>query len=190
MANSPTLVTPPGILSFPNFFTPRAPAPGVDPRFSCTLIVDEAGMKSAEYKALSDAIIACAYEEFGKNVVLSQVHFPIRKSEEKENLQGYLPGTKFFAAWSKKPPGIVDAALREVTDPNGVWAGQVVRLSLSPFAYSHTGKKGVSLGLRNVQILNTTTPRLDGRGSPEGDFGKVALPAGYAVQEADEEVPF
>jgi hypothetical protein len=190
MANSPTLLTPKGILSFPNFFTPRAPAPGADPRYSCVVIFDEEGMKTAEYKALSDAIIQCAYDEFGKNVNLNQLHFPIRKSEEKSHLQGYLPGTKFVSAWTKKQPGIVDAALREITDPNAIFAGQVVRISVSPFAYSNSGNRGVSLGLRNVQLLKADMPRLDGRGSPEGDFGKAPLPAGIEAEMADEEVPF
>ena len=36
-----SLMTPYGLLSFPNLFTPRAPAEGAEPRYSINLVFDE-----------------------------------------------------------------------------------------------------------------------------------------------------
>jgi len=45
-----------------------------------------------------------------------------------------------------------------------------VRASVTAFAYDRPESKGVSFGLNNIQLLDGTTPRLDGRKAAEDEF--------------------
>jgi len=172
---SNAMQTPIGTLSFPHLFTPRPPAAGAEPRFSIALIFDEEAQKSPQMKALKAEIVACAKEEFGENVDLKTLHLPFRKGEEKE-YAGYDDGTVFISPWSKQRPGLVDARLQEIIDPNDVFPGQKARATVRPFPYSNSGNKGVSLGLNNVQITDANQPRLDGRVAATNDFDAVDAP--------------
>jgi hypothetical protein len=60
--------------------------------------------------------------------------------------------------------------------PEELWAGQLVRANVTPFAWINSGKKGVSFGLNHIQIIRTDTPRIDGRASAASVFddGEVA----------------
>ena len=64
-----------------------------------------------------------------------------------------------------------------------VYAGQKVRCQVTPFAWLNTGKKGVSFGLNNVQIVKADAPRIDGRVAANKPFDAI-------VEEEDEEIPF
>ena len=54
--------------------------------------------------------------------------------------------------------------------PEQVWAGQLVRANVTPFAWLNSGKRGVSLGLNHIQIIRTDTPRIDGRAPANAVF--------------------
>jgi hypothetical protein len=181
------VLTPPGLLSFPSLFQPRPPAPGAEPRYSAAIVFDEEAQKSEAFQTLGQMIIDCAKAEFGQNVNLKSLRFPIRDAAEKE-YSGFGPGKKFIQPWTKNRPGLVDANLDPITDPSAVWGGQIVRASVTPFAYATSGNKGVALGLRHIQVLRMDMPRLDGRGTAEGDFGNAPLPKGFDTPAED--MPF
>lgn len=185
-----SIVTAPGLLAFPTLFTPKPRFPGSDPVFSSILVFSAEAQKTAEYKALKDACIQAAKDEFGSAFNAAATRWPFRKGEEKPNYAGFEPGTVFVSCWTKNKPGVIDASLNEVNDPAAVWAGQIARFSVTPFAYNTSGNKGVSLGLRNVQLLRMDTARLDGRANAKSDFGSAAVPAGFEAEAAEEEMPF
>jgi len=166
------IMTPYGLLSFPNLFTPRAPAEGTEPRYSINLVFDEKAQKAPEYIAMQKAVIACAKEEFGDDVNLKGLRLPFRDAGEKE-YAGYNDGDMFVSAWTKQKPGLVNAQRSEILDPSDVWAGQLARATIKPFAYNVSGNKGVSFALNNVQIVKKDMPRLDGRKAAEDDFDEV-----------------
>jgi hypothetical protein len=176
-------------MSFPTFFTAKAPAPGQEPRFSGVLIFDAAAQATEEFKRIKAAIVECAKEEWGQNVNLSALRLPIRKNEEKSHLAGYSAGGVFITAWTKARPGIIDTEGNEIIDPSLVWAGQKAQFSISPFAYTNSGNKGVSFGLRNVLIVDGSGPRLDGRAPAKSDFAGVAGFSSGGSTAADE-LPF
>lgn len=182
------IITPAGLLAFPTLFTAKPRFQGTEPVFSATIIFSAEAQATPEYKALKDAVIQCAKDEFGSSYNPAQLKWPFKKGEDKPGYAGFDPGTIYISAWTKNKPGIIDASMNEVADPAAVWAGQIARFSLSPFAYNTSGAKGVSLGLRNVQLLRMDTPRIDGRSNAKGDFGGAAVPAGYEAET--EEVPF
>jgi hypothetical protein len=141
--------TPYATLSFQNIFTPRPRAESGPAVYSCSLIFDPAQQKSPQYKAMQDACIAAARKEWGDNI----------------------------SPWSKNKPGVVDVNRQDVLLPEEVWSGQLVRANITPFAWTHTGKKGVSFGLNHIQIIQSEgRQRLDGRPTAKAAFddGEVA----------------
>ena len=70
-------------------------------------------------------------------------------------------------------PGIVDKNRNEILTKAEVWAGQLARAFVRPFAYDTSGNKGVSLMLENVQIVKADMPRIDGRKSAAESFTDV-----------------
>lgn len=172
-----SLNTPYCTLSFPSLFQPRPRADGGEPVYSAIGIFSPAQQNSPAYKAMVDACIRAAKDEWGEKLNLKEVRFPFRDAGEKAGKwAGFNEGDKFISPWTKTKPGIVNAQRQDILLPEEVWAGQLVRLNISPFAWMNSGKKGVSFGLNHVQIVRTDTPRIDGRGSASSAFddGMVA----------------
>ena len=91
---------------------------------------------------------------------------PFRPTAEKQ-YSGYdIPGGIFISPWTKSKPGLVDAVRNEIMVAEDIWAGQLVRATVSPFYYNTSGNRGVSFGLNNLQVCRTDGPRLDGRSAP------------------------
>lgn len=166
----PSINTPYATLSFPHVFEKRPRAEGGDPVYSSSFIFNPAAQQSPAYKAMQEACIAAAREKFGDNVVLKNLVMPFKDASEKGHLQGYVDGDMYINTWSNNKPGIVDAQRNEVLLPEEVWAGQLVRANITPFAWVNTGRKGVSFGLNHIQIIRADGPRLDGRGTANSVF--------------------
>lgn len=175
--------TPFGVLSFPNLFTARAPVEGSDPRFSLNLVFDKEAQETAEFKALKDAIRQCAVDKWGNNMP-KNLRNPIRDASEKD-YDGYDDGKVFINAWTKNPPGVVGPTREDILDPKDVWAGQLARATVKPFAYDTSGNKGVALGLENVQIGKFDMPRLDGRVSAKAAFDDADIAGDVSGNDAD-----
>lgn len=172
------MLTPKGILSFPNLFSPKPRSEGAEPCYSCAILFDADARATKEYKALEDACVRVAQEKFGKDVKMSTVTMPFRDGNEKD-YAGY-PGTMFISPWTKQKPGVVDKNVEPIIDPSEVYAGNVVIASVTPFAWTASGRKGVSLGLQHVQVVKAGE-RIDGRASAEATFKPV---------DDDENTPF
>ena len=167
--------TPGGMLSFPNLFKPRASVPGAEPRYSVNILFDAAAQKTPEFKALKQAIEDAIAAEWGAKAndpaFRRKLRNPIRDASEKD-YAGYDEGMVYISAWSKTKPGVINGRLQDMVESD-VWAGQMARVSVRPFAYSQSGNTGVSLGLQNVQIIKADMPRLDGRRKAQDDFDAV-----------------
>lgn len=166
-----SLITPIGVLSFPHLFEPRPPAPGAEPRYSAVLIFDEKAQQTPEWQALREAVKEAAVEKWGAKLPKG-LRWPFRDGAEKEGYAGYTAGSKFISIWSKQKPGLVDPNTNDILVPGDVWAGQLARASLNPFAYDNVNR-GVGLGMNNLQICKMDMPRLDGRKAAAEEFGAV-----------------
>ena len=69
-------------------------------------------------------------------------------------------------------PNVFDRDLQPVLDPEQVYPGVIVRVSLRPFGWSGKFGTGVSLGLGNVQLL-ADGPRLKGARADAAAMGKL-----------------
>jgi hypothetical protein len=84
---------------------------------------------------------------------------------------GYQCRDVYISPWSKNKPGIVDKNREDILLPEEVWSGQLVRANVVPFAWTHTGKKGVSFGLNHIQVIESEgRQRLAGRPSAGSAF--------------------
>ena len=174
--------TPYAMLSFPQLFAPRPRAEGGEPCFSCSLLFSPEQQKSKEFKAMQIAVVDVAKEKFGRNVPMQSLILPFRDAGEKE-YAGYEKGVVYITPWCgrDRPPGVVDQRLQQVFEPSRVYAGQIVRANVTPFAWTKSGKRGVSFGLNHLQIVKDGT-RIDGRISADKAFD--------AIENEGEEIPF
>lgn len=182
---NPVIVTPTGILTFPNFFEKRAVVEGGEERFSGNLIFDEEAQKTDAYKALQKAILEAAKKFFGDKMP-KNMNWPLRDAEEKaDKYEGYEAGKKFIGAWTKTRPGVIGPDKADVTDKDTVWAGQKARFAVRPFAYNKGGNSGVGLVLDCVQIVKFDCTRIDGKKPAKDVFDDLG-----GSSDTDDEIPF
>jgi hypothetical protein len=185
------LITPVGIISYPNLYVPKAvdDDPNSEAKYSCSIIF-EAGTDITDLKR---AVIATAIDKWGDKakgmIQAKDLNTPFRDDVEEK---GYPAGSIFFNARSKNPPGVVsrfpdpddvnpktgkprplriseEAASDPETPHLNIYAGCRVRISVTPFAYDVAGNKGVSFALNNVQKIDEGE-RLDGRAKAQDEF--------------------
>lgn len=171
------VITPEAILSYPNLFEPRSGGEGQDPKYSCALVFPE----GTDLSGLEAAIREAAIDKFGPKAMdamkKGRIRHPVRDDAEEK---GYPEGSVFINARGTRKPGVVAAYADPRTgkpavidDPEAVYPGQIVRASVTAFAYDVSGNKGVAFGLNNVQILRDGE-RLDGGRSAADEFEAVA----------------
>jgi hypothetical protein len=171
------LVTPAGVASYPHLDLPQAAMNGQgNPKYSLSLVF----AKGTDLTALQAAVLEAAIEKFGANAAAKiksgALKSPFRTDAE---AKGYPEGSTFINVRSEQKPGTVylypgaDGKPAIVPDDKvkeTFYAGATVRASITAFAYDRPESKGVSVGLNNVQLLDGTTPRLDGRTKATDDF--------------------
>lgn len=185
--------TPIGILSFPTLFSPRPRAQGAEPVYGCSILFDKAAQNTPAFEAMRRGVREAIDEKAGPGksqdkAFVATLRNPFRPCSEKA-YQGYdIPGGVFINPWTKSRPGVVDARRNEIIMPEDVWAGQLVRASVTPYFYHNSGNKGVSFALNNIQVCRTDGVRLDGRKQAKDEFDDYDG-EGAAVL-VDDEVPF
>jgi hypothetical protein len=179
---------------FVHLFVPQPKTKGGQPVFNFTLLLDEEAQKSDAWKACKIAVAAAIDAEFkGSNLVrdaafMKNFRLPWQDAAEKKQYTGFTPGKIFIAPWTKTKPGIVDGNLQDVTVPSDVWAGQLMRATMTAFAYTHGANRGANFMLNNVQITKADMPRMDGRTNAGNDFDRTD--GGGTDANDDDNIPF
>ena len=185
--------SPIGAISFPHLFTPRAPSVGADERYSLSLIFDVDAQTSPEYKAMKKAALDAAEEKWGAKtkemIQKGQIHMPFRDAAEKSDYAGYEAGKIFINPWTKQKPDVIDGRLQDVIESD-VYPGCMGRITYNAFAWEVSGKRGVSIGLNNVQISDFSSPRLDGHKAGKDDFDQLDTTDQTDKELEDEDLPF
>ncbi len=129
--------------------------------------------------------------KFKSMLEAGELRMPFRKDAVEK---GYEEGSIFINARNESKPGLVmpfkDQATGKpavVTDPEIMYPGCRVRVSLVAFGYDTMGNKGVSFSLANVQWLGDGD-RLDSRVAAADDFDVVEgseAPGEVAASVAD-----
>lgn len=173
------LTTPTFRVSFPAVFQARANVnnPGAPAKFSVVMLFNTADPVVAKgLETMKAAVIACLTEKFGPDQAKwpKNMRMPFRKGEEKD-YEGYGKGVVFVSASSKMKPGLVDAALQPIIEPNEFYAGCYARATVNAYYYDKAGNKGVAFGLRNIQKVKDGEA-FSGAGKPENDFDALEAP--------------
>lgn len=170
------VVTPEAMISYPFVWEPYAGKDGTDePKYSASFVFPQGTDLSALQRAALTAGLAKWGDKFKEMLQLGQIRMPFRTDWA---AKGYPEGSTFINARSKNKPGIVlptagaDGKPMELTDRDQLFAGCIVRASVTSFAYDRNGNKGVSFALNNIQYLRTGE-RLDNRVPAKDEFGPV-----------------
>lgn len=196
--DKPTYSTGEGTVLWNGMFTPQLsqdPKPNEKPKYNVRLGFTAEQMLTPQFKAIKALVVATAKASVWGNkaeamIKEGSVRLPFRTDIA---AKGYPDHFKCFINLATiKQPGIVDRYPanpplinpktgkpfpRNITNSDEVYSGCIGQATVSARAYGGgtTGfSPGVSLDLRNFQLLNVAGvkyDRLDGRSSGEDDFG-------------------
>lgn len=172
------IITPEAILSYPHVFTAQKPNEDDEdqkPKFGAALIFTE----ETDISAMEKLVLRVAKDRWGDKAAemirTKKLRMPFR--DDIEDRPGYPEGSVFLNARSTQRPGVVSTVPDPknggrptvITDPDELYAGCIVRASLTAFAYERKGNKGVTFGLNNIQKIREGE-RIDGRVVATSEF--------------------
>ena len=159
--------------SYVNIFKSRSFQAGQDAKFSICLLIpksDKATIKKIK-AAIDEAVEQGIAEKWGGKKP-ANLKLPLRDGDdERADEAPEYEEMYFLNANSTQKPGIVDADLNEILDPDEVYSGCWGRASINFYAFNTNGNKGVGVGLNNIQKLKDDTRLGGARASAEDDFG-------------------
>lgn len=143
------IVTPAGIASYVHLGAPFDESG----KFQVNIIFPE----GSDLKKLDDEVARVAKEKWPKGLPKKFVH-PFRDCDEKSDQAGYDRGGVFIVPKSVNKPKLFAPDKTRIEDASDIYAGAIVRASVTAFAYDTKGNVGVSFGLVNVQKIKDGTP--------------------------------
>ncbi|CAL9907315.1 DUF2815 family protein [Fusobacterium necrophorum] len=183
MANETRIMTGKVRLSYVHLFKPYAAQAGQEEKYSCTILVPKSDVAT---KAKIDAAINAAIEQ-GVSGNWAGVR-PPRPALPVYDGDGVRPsdGAEFgpeckghwvFTASAKVEyaPGVVDVRAQPIMDQSEIYSGVYARVSVTFFPYAAAGKKGIGVGLNNVQKLADGEPLAASGIRAEDEFGAVQI---------------
>ena len=165
---NPRVVTGKVRFSYVNVFQPVDKGDGKTPKYSVSIIIPKSDKETvAKINAAFEQAKANSAAYFG-GVVPKMLKGGLRDGDAEKDDPAYA-NSYFINANSAQKPGVVDADLNPILDPNEFYSGCYGRASISFFAYNSNGSKGIGCGLNNVQKLEDGD-KLGGASSAADDF--------------------
>lgn len=154
-------------LSFVHLFEPTAMKEGDTPKYSVTAIIPKTDTKTVEAirAAIKAAAEAGAQKHFGGRVP-TNVNHTFKDGDTETDDLGELKNVKYpeykgnyyIRLSTKFQPKVLDANRQEIIDPTEVYSGMYGKVSMTFFAYSGDGRRGVSAVLNNVMKTRDGEP--------------------------------
>lgn len=158
--------------------------------------------KAAGHDVLKEAAIEAGKDKFSKEFKAAggkwpqAIKTPFKRTDGNDKLVAALEeaGLKvedwpvYFAARSKDKPGVVGPnGKSEGIEEENVYSGRWARMSVDAYGYETGGNKGVTFGLKNIQLLDNDDELVVGGGrvSAESEF-EAAEGAGDDGKSADD----
>jgi hypothetical protein len=168
-------------LSYANLFTPRENTLSGKTEYSVMLLVPKTDADTvARLKAASVAAIAVKFP--GKPP--ANLRNPLRDGDAEHPGEDPYAGHYFLNVKCSDAPGVVDEAVRPITDPRELGSGDYARVVIDAFGYEAKGNKGVSFGLVAVQRVGKGES-LGSRVRAEDVFSPVGGGAADAFADVD-----
>lgn len=155
-------------LSFVHIFEPaKVSESDKEAKYGCTIIIPKSDTKTIN--AIKAAIQKAAEKGKDKHFngrVPTNVTHTLQDGDTATDDMGDLKKIKYpeyensmvMRLSTKFKPKVLDANRNEVIDPTQVYSGVYGRVSLTCFAYSGDGRRGVSAALNNVMITRDGEP--------------------------------
>lgn len=160
------VITPKGRLSYPHLFERHTkgdyPSNMYETLFLIPKTTDISDLRQTAEDLLQEAFL-------GKIKSIDDLEYPpIRDGDDyNDDRKGHW----FLKCKTDNRPQIVGANPENVIDDvEEVYGGRWAKLSLSIYSYNKAGKKGISWGLRNVQLLDHGDKFGGGVSDPKADF--------------------
>jgi hypothetical protein len=142
---------------------------GAKPKYSITVVIPKADPFWAKVDKL---VNETAMAKWGK--IPPKLKTPVRDGDEEGRPE--TAGMSTFNASSMNRPGVVDANLQPVIDPEEIYSGAYYRASIRAFAWEVPTGKGVSIALDNVQKVKDGE-KFSGRTDAASDFADFGAEA-------------
>jgi hypothetical protein len=165
-------------LSYAHLFKPYSSQPDKEPKYSTTILVPKSDIATKQrIDAAINAAIADGTASKWNGVRPPIISIPVHDGDGARPSDGMPFGAEcrghwVFTASSKQQPGVVDLNIQPILSQSEVYSGIYARVSIRFFAYMTNGKKGIGVGLNNVQKLRDGEP-LGGGTSAASDFGDI-----------------
>ena len=166
------VMIPESTIVYPSLFEPTS-FKDEAPTYAATFLIP----KTSDIKPLRNACRIAAIRKWGQNVQTQQLRSPIRDGDTKAmdedgnvDKTNFYYGNVFVRAKSKWSVPIVNTYNEEITDPDEVYGGCLVRAYVQFFAYDFMGNRGISAGLRALQKVADGDPLGGGRVNPKEIF--------------------
>lgn len=194
-----SLVTAKGRILWHSVFNPRkAKGNAGEGKYEFNLLFQ----KGADHGALKEAALDAGKEKFAKDFKAaagkwpSAIKNPFKRTDGNDKLVAALEeaGLKiedwpvYFSARSKDKPGVVGPnGKSEGIEAEHVYSGRWARMTMDAYGYDTGGNKGVTFGLKNVQLLDNDDELVVGGGrvSAESEF-EAAEGAGDDSKSSDD----
>lgn len=171
--------------------------PDAEPTYSVLLAWDKDEIDDTEgLKELKKSILALAREKAGDNALKllksGRIANPIRDGADLTDKDGnemeefedcYVLTARRRADWG--PPGLVDDKVRPIIDPTDVYSGMRCIASVNPFWYEVEGKRGIGIGLNNIQ-KTADGQRIGGKPDPKDEFTPLKKAKKGRTRDEDE----
>ena len=166
------------LFSYANLLQPKA-INGAAPKYSVSLIFRK---DSEDVQKVKDAIEAAYTDGLAKlkgnskvAPALSALKTPLRDGDAERPGDEIYAGCYFINCNNTSKPGVVDTDMNPILDPEQVFSGCRGKASVTFYAYSSNGNRGIAASINNVMVCDSTGPRLGGHSSPAEDFGEDDL---------------
>lgn len=183
MAKRPEMAIVKGTLSYPHLFEKYYGNDNAStPSYSCCVIIDKRDAKTLDaMKAAIKVAVQKGKEKFGwTDAVIGSASFknPLHDADtDKLGAKDYetvYKGKYYINCRNTKDmPQIVDINRAPIQEEREIYAGCLVRVSVSAFPYVKNGNRGIGLGLHNVQKLADGEHIGGGATSAMDDFDEV-----------------
>ncbi len=179
------MITPEGIISYPNIWEPKANLSGVL-KYSCSILFNKSDAQGiTDLKAAIEKATIKGKESIStwKGKVPNFRYQPLRDGdaelESGDKTDKVYEGKYFINCSSNDAPGVVGPDAKPLMDQDALYAGCIIRADVNPFPYSNGGNNGIGWGLNNIMLVREDT-RLDGRQRAVDAF------SGFAAGPEDE----
>jgi len=158
--------------SYLHVWEPTAVQEGQEKKYSVSLIIPKSDKLTiaAINKAIKAATEAGKAKFGGK--IPANLKLPLRDGDIDRPDDENYEDAWFINANCKTKPGVVDKNLNAIIDQDDLYSGCYGRASITFYAFSASGNKGIACGLNNLMKLSDGEP-LGGRSTAESDFGGV-----------------